>query len=226
VLKAIEQGACRLFIAVGFVCLSACDNQVSTLLNSVQEAPVIPRSAEPGGFSKKLSDAALARLSHRVRYDPAYIKIPYPGGDVPETIGVCTDEVIRSYRTLGIDLQKAVHEEMLANFNAFPSRARWGLKATDTNIDHRRVPNLQVLFARKGISFAVTAHAKDYLPGDIVTWEVLKRPHIGLVVNRKLRGGERYMIVHNIGRGPELADMLFDYPITEHYRYYGAGGFG
>lgn len=212
----------RLFIVVGLVCLIACENKIPALFNSVQEVPVIPRFAEPSGFSKKLSDAALARLSYRVRYDPAYIKIPYPGGDVPETIGVCTDEVIRSYRALGIDLQKDVHEAMAANFNAFPSRARWGLKTTDANIDHRRVPNLQVLFARLGISFAVTRIAKDYLPGDIVTWEVLKRPHIGLVVNRKLRGGERYMVVHNIGRGPELADMLFDYPITGHYRYYGA----
>jgi uncharacterized protein YijF (DUF1287 family) len=216
----------RFSIAACLVCLSACENQVSTLFNPVQEVPVIPRSAEPSGFSKKLSDAALARLSHNVRYDPAYIKIPYPGGDVPENIGVCTDEVIRSYRALGIDLQKDVHEAMLANFNAFPSRTRWGLKTTDANIDHRRVPNLQVLFARKGISFTVTHHAKDYLPGDIVTWDVLKRPHIGLVVNRKYPGGERYMIVHNIGRGSELADILFDYPITGHYRYYGAGGFG
>jgi uncharacterized protein len=209
------------FIAVSLVCLNAFENQIPALFNPVQEVPVIPRLAEPSGFSKKLSDAALARLSHRVRYDPAYIKMSYPGGDVPATMGVCTDEVIRSYRALGIDLQKDVHDAMLANFNAFPSRARWGLKTTDANIDHRRVPNLQVLFIRQGIRFTVTKDAKDYLPGDIVTWDVLKRPHIGLVVNRKLRGGERYMVVHNIGRGPELADMLFDYPITGHYRYYG-----
>lgn len=202
--------------------LSGCDKTGPELFSVVETVPVVPRSSEPDGFSKKLSEAALARLSHRVRYDPAYIKIPYPNGDVPENIGVCTDEVIRSYRALGIDLQKDIHEEMVNHFSAFPSQVRWGLKSTDTNIDHRRVPNLQALFARQGISFNVTHNPKDYVPGDIVTWDVLKRPHIGLVVNRKYHGGQRYLIVHNIGRGPELADMLFDYPITGHYRYYGA----
>lgn len=205
------------------VCLVACDNKALDIFNAAQEVPVVPRPTEPNGFSKKLSAAAIARLNHKVRYDPAYIKMPYPGGDVPPDMGVCTDEVIRSYRTLGIDLQKDVHEEMREHFNAFPSRSRWGLKSADANIDHRRVPNLQVLFARKGISFSVTKNPQDYLPGDIVTWSVLSRPHIGLVVNRKHRSGERYLIVHNIGRGPELADMLFDYPITGHYRYYGTG---
>jgi uncharacterized protein YijF (DUF1287 family) len=154
------------------------------------------------------------------------MKIAYPGGDVPENIGVCTDEVIRSYRALGIDLQKDVHEEMTAHFWAFPNKIRWGLSSTDTNIDHRRVPNLQVFFARRGENLPVTKDPKDYVPGDLVTWSVLGRPHIGIVVNRKRDGGERYMIVHNIGGGPVLEDMLFDYPITGHYRYYGNYGKG
>lgn len=187
-----------------------------------KEVPVVPRFAEPAGFSKKLSDAALERLTHKVKYDPAYLKIAYPGGDVPENIGVCSDEVIRSYRALGIDLQKDVHEEMVAHFDAFPNRQRWGLNSTDTNIDHRRVPNLQVLFARKGTQLAVTKNPEHYLPGDIVTWKVFSRPHIGIVVNRKQADQNRYMIVHNIGEGPVLEDMLFNYPITGHYRYYGA----
>lgn len=187
----------------------------------IQEVPVVSRAGEPSGFSKKLSDAALERLTHKVKYDSSYLKIPYPGGDVPENIGVCTDEVIRSYRSLGIDLQKEVHEEMQAHFQAFPSRQRWGLNATDTNIDHRRVPNLQVLFTRKGTRLAVTNNPEHYLPGDIVTWNVLGRPHIGMMVNRKRYGQKRYMVVHNIGMGTSLEDMLFDYPITGHYRYYG-----
>jgi uncharacterized protein len=190
----------------------------------VKEAPVVPRSTEPPGFSQKLSDAALERLNHKVKYDPAYVKILYPGGDVPENTGACTDEVIRAYRAHGIDLQKDVHEEMTAHFWAFPSRLRWGLFSTDTNIDHRRVPNLQVLFVRKGEKLAVTKNPEDYLPADLVTWDVYSRPHIGIVVNRKLHGSDRHMIMHNIGQGPKLEDMLFDYPITGHYRYYGAYG--
>jgi len=116
--------------------------------SGIQDAPIVPRVAEPPGFSKKLSEAAIERTNHKVRYDPTYLKIPYPNGDVPVNIGVCTDEVIRSYRKLGIDLQKDVHEEMRANFKRYPSRSRWGQNSTDTNIDHRRVPNLQILFTR------------------------------------------------------------------------------
>jgi uncharacterized protein len=128
--------------------------------------------------------------------------------------------VIRSYRILGIDLQKEVHEEMRSNFDLFPKK--WRLKEPDTNIDHRRVPNLQVFFSRRGIVLPVTDKAQDYQPGDIVTWSVWTRPHIGLVVDRLFADGKRFMIVHNIGRGQELEDMLFEYPITGHYRYYGA----
>lgn len=210
-----------IFIAAFY--LVGCDNTLRDIVDPVQAVPVVPRQSEPSGFSKKLSDAALARLKHTVIYNPTYLKIPYPGGDVPAYMGVCSDEVIRSYRTLGIDLQQDVHEEMLAHFDAFPSRSRWGLQSTDTNIDHRRVPNLEVLFARKGVRLKVSHNASDYLPGDLVTWSVQGRPHIGMVVNRKRRGQPRYMVVHNIGLGPQLEDMLFDYPITGHYRYYGRG---
>ncbi len=152
------------------------------------------------------------------------MKIPYPGGDVPDNMGVCTDEVIRSYRALGIDLQRDVHEDMKVHFDLYPNSRRWGLSTPDPNIDHRRVPNLQVFFARKGDNLAVTNKPEDYIPGDLVTWDVDHRPHIGIVVNRKLRYGDRYLVVHNIGRGPVLEDMLFDYPITGHYRYYGFFG--
>jgi uncharacterized protein len=218
--------ACILAVGLTVAGLYGLDaNHKTTIaINAIETVPVVPRLHEPNGFAQKLSQAALARLQYKVRYDPAYFKIPYPNGDVPADVGVCTDEVIRSYRALGIDLQQDLHKEMLADFKAFPSRMRWGLTRADTNIDHRRVPNLQVLFNRKGIVLPISQNPSDYLPGDLVTWDVLKRPHIGMVVNRKLYGSKRYMVVHNIGRGAQLEDMLFDYPITGHYRYYGLKG--
>ncbi len=180
----------------------------------------VPRPGEPEGFVKALTDASMEQTRSKVRYDATYRKISYPGGDVPEDIGVCADVVIRSYRALGIDLQREVHEEMEKNFQLFPKK--WGLKSPDTNIDHRRVPNLQVFFERRGAVFPVTRVGQNYQPGDIVTWSVFGRPHIGIAVNRLPWHRGRFMIVHNMGRGPELEDMLFDYRITGHYRYYGS----
>ena len=168
-------------------------------------------------FTKKLCDAAIALTRDNVEYDPTYYSIPYPNGDVPKGKGVCTDVVIRAYRKLGIDLQKKVHEDMKANFSKYPKI--WGLKTTDRNIDHRRVPNLQVFFTRHGEVKTVTNKADDYKPGDIVTWMLGGRlPHIGLVVNKKAASG-RHMIVHNIGSGQVMEDCLFDHEITGHYRY-------
>lgn len=173
-------------------------------------------------FLKKLVAAAEERTHRTVRYDPAYVRIPYPGGDVPQDTGVCTDEVIRSYRALGIDLQKEVHEDMERNFSVYPQQRRWLLSHTDTNIDHRRVPNLMVFFSRKGESLAVTKNAADYLPGDVVTWDLGGNvPHIGIVVDEKSAEGGRHLIVHNIGQGPKREDVLFAWKITGHYRYYG-----
>lgn len=170
---------------------------------------------------KKLVAAAEERTHHTVRYEPAYVRIPYPGGDVPGDTGVCTDEVIRSYRAVGIDLQKEVHEDMEKNFSAYPQQRRWLATRPDTNIDHRRVPNLMVFFSRKGESLGVTKNPADYLPGDIVTWDLGGNvPHIGIVVDEKSEG-PRHMIVHNIGQGPRREDVLFAWKITGHYRYYG-----
>lgn len=168
-----------------------------------------------------LSDAALARTQHSVVYDGSYRKLRYPGGDVAANKGVCTDVVIRAYRSLGIDLQKEVHEDIRANFTHYPSKRIWGMQRPDTNIDHRRVPNLQTFFTRKGQSLAVSHQPSDYQPGDIVTWMLANNlPHIGIVVNKKSTDGQRFMVVHNIGLGPKLDDMLFDYTITGHYRYF------
>lgn len=169
-------------------------------------------------FATKLTHAALDRTKHVVRYEPAYVPLPYPGGDVPAGTGVCTDEVIRSYRTLGFDLQKLVHDDMKQNFSAYPKQ--WGLSRPDTNIDHRRVPNLQTFFKRRGAALPVTDKPDDYLPGDLITCTVPPHlPHIGLVVPSP-DGGARPWIVHNIGRGPQLEDRLFEFPLTGHYRWH------
>ncbi len=165
-----------------------------------------------------LSEAAISITKNKVVYDPSYFSIPYPNGDVPSDKGVCTDVVIRSYRELGIDLQKLVHEDMRSNFNLYPKI--WGLKRPDTNIDHRRVPNLMVFFKRKGVSKKITKNASDYIPGDIVCWNLYGGvTHIGVVINKKSKDQKRNLIVHNIGSGQVIEDCLFDFKIIGHYRY-------
>ena len=172
-------------------------------------------------FAEKLVQAALERTTHDVTYDGRYQKIAYPMGDVPDSIGVCTDVVIRSYRALGIDLQQLVHEDIRKHFNLYPNQKRWGLTRPDTNIDHRRVPNLRMFFSRHGESLPISDQPEDYLPGDLVTWKLNeKMVHIGIVAEEKVyRESSRHWIIHNIGRGPELGDILFEYEITGHYRY-------
>jgi uncharacterized protein len=171
-------------------------------------------------FAISLSAAAIELTKQRVTYDPSYYKISYPNGDVPADKGVCTDVVIRAYRVMGIDLQKEVHEDMRANFKKYPSR--WGMKTTDRNIDHRRVPNLMTFFSRQGKSLPVTDSPADYQPGDIITWDLGHGvKHIGVLVDKKSTDGLRYLIVHNIGNGQELSDCLFKFRITGHFRYKG-----
>ena len=184
--------------------------------------PSAPRAEAPAErFAQRLVDAAIERTRHTVVYDGSYRSIDYPNGDVPLSVGVCTDLIIRAYRAVGVDLQVDTHEEMAAHFDAFPKR--WGLTRPDRNIDHRRVPNLQTLFSRRGTSLSVTGLAADYRPGDLVTWTLPGGlPHIGLVTDRRSEDGERPLVAHNIGAGPELEDVLFAYPISGHYRYSGA----
>lgn len=203
-----------LFSTLLFVIISSCraDSPEQTAASRAK----LP--AEDKSFAIRLCHAALDRTAHTVRYDGAYLRIPYPGGDVPAEMGVCTDEVIRSYRALGHDLQKLVHEDMKRSFTSYPKH--WGLSKTDTNIDHRRVPNLQVFFKRKGASLPVSQNSADYRPGDLITCTVAgKLPHIALVVPAP-DGGETPWIVHNIGRGPKLENSLFEYPLTGHYRWH------
>jgi uncharacterized protein YijF (DUF1287 family) len=171
-------------------------------------------------FEEKLSKAAISIIDPTITYDPSYIPIKYPNGDIPKNKGVCTDVVIRSYRKLGIDLQKEVHEDMKANFSKYPNLKKWGLTKTDTNIDHRRVPNLEIFFERNGIKLSTTKNANDYKTGEIVTWMINgKLPHIGIITAKKTENGERNLIVHNVGNGQILEDCLFSYTIVGHFKY-------
>lgn len=172
-------------------------------------------------FYSRLADSALTLTYQRVQYDPSYFKIAYPNGDVPADKGVCTDVVIRAYRKMGIDLQKEVHLDMQAHFSLYPQK--WGLKHTDPNIDHRRVPNLMTFFSRKGTTLKITDKAEDYQPGDIVCWNLGGGiTHIGIVSKKTTRDGKRHLIIHNIGAGQVLEDCLFTYKIIGHYRYSGS----
>lgn len=167
-------------------------------------------------FPDKISDAALSLIKDAVIYDGSYFVIDYPNGDVPKGKGVCTDVVIRTFRKLGIDLQKELHEDISANWEAYPHL--WNRNTPDKNIDHRRVPNLMAYFKRKEKELTITNNVKDYVPGDIVAWRLSNGlTHIGIVVNVPGENN-KYQIVHNIGRGQEISDCLFDFTIIGHYR--------
>lgn len=166
----------------------------------------------------RLARAAESQVGTTTTYDPSYVVLEYPGGDVPLDRGVCTDVVVRALREQGIDLQSEVHEDMSRDFAAYPKR--WGLTKPDPNIDHRRVPNLQTYFTRRGARRPITRKGRDYLPGDVVSWDLSGRPHIGIVSTRPVSGETRYAIAHNIGGGVRVEDALFAYPITGHYRLF------
>ena len=171
--------------------------------------------------SAALVEAAKERTKVPVVYTPDYVALEYPGGDVPEGTGVCTDVVIRAYRALGIDLQVLVHRDMKSAFQEYPKH--WGATRADRNIDHRRVPNLQTFFKRRGAALPVSREAKKYQPGDLVTWNLNPKgwlPHIGIVIDALSQDGQRRLIVHNMGAGTVSEDILFRYPITGHYRFY------
>jgi uncharacterized protein YijF (DUF1287 family) len=169
---------------------------------------------------RHIIESAREQLKITTHYTQDYRVIPYPGGDMPADTGACTDVVIRAFRKAGVDLQREVHEDMAANFSAYPQK--WGLNHTDTNIDHRRVPNLQTFFTRKGKAVAFSSDGTNYQPGDIVTWDLDGKgmTHIGLVSNDWNDRTKRYLIIHNIGGGVAEEDRLFDWKITGHYRYF------
>ena len=185
-----------------------------------------PAPAPPAGatiaavepWEAKLIAAAESQIGVTVSYDPAYVRIAYPGGDVPRDRGVCTDVVVRAYRDgLGIDLQQLVHADMAANFAAYPTK--WRLARPDSHIDHRRVPNLQTFLRRRGAALPVGQRGEDYAPGDLVTMMVSGTlPHIAIVSSRRSADGARPLIIHNIGAGTRQEDRLFEFPLTGHYR--------
>lgn len=169
---------------------------------------------------KKMLAGAVEQTTLTKSYDPAYTVLPYPNGDVPIEKGVCTDVVIRAFRKAGVDLQKEIHEDMTPNFSVYPKI--WGLKSPDSNIDHRRVPNLQTFFTRRGKSLAITNNAEDYKPGDVVAWDLNGKglTHIGLVSSSYNAATKRFLIIHNIGGGAQSEDVVFDWKIIGHYRYF------
>ncbi|MFH7004449.1 DUF1287 domain-containing protein [Flavobacterium bizetiae] len=204
-----------IYLVFAFLLFVSCKQKPTDSFSNVNE------QEDAKTFEQKLSNAALSIIDPTIDYDPAYFSIEYPNGDVPKNKGVCTDVIIRSYRKLGIDLQKEVHEDMIKNFSVYPNLQKWGMTKTDTNIDHRRVPNLEIFFERKGEKLPVTQNPKDYKTGEMVTWLISnKLPHIGIVTSKKSKDGKRNLIVHNVGNGQVLQDCLFEYKIVGHYRYW------
>ena len=183
-------------------------------------AATLPLRADFPEPAIKLVAAARSQIGVTTIYDPAYVKLPYPAGDVPEDRGVCTDVVIRAFRAMGLDLQRLVHEDMARAFSKYPQQ--WGLKSPDANIDHRRVPNLMRFFERAGKKIAVTKNPADYRPGDIVSCIIPGNlAHIMLVCDAASPADpKRFQIIPNIGAGAQMEDRLFDFEITGHYRYW------
>ncbi len=172
------------------------------------------------GPVRSIIESAIKQTKTTTGYTQDYFVIPFPNGDVPAHTGACTDVVIRSFRAAGVDLQKDVHEDMAAHFAEYPKK--WGLTKADSNIDHRRVPNLQKYFERIGKSLPVTTDGKEYRPGDIVSWDLNGNgmTHIGVVSNLWNADQKRHLIIHNIGSGARAEDRLFEWKITGHYRYF------
>jgi uncharacterized protein YijF (DUF1287 family) len=177
----------------------------------------LPDNAAPQ--LKQMLDGAIAQAGVTTEYDPAYVALDYPNGDVPEKTGVCSDVVVRAFRKAGLDLQKEVHEDMKVARSEYPTK--WGGNAPDKNIDHRRVLNLMRYFERRGKSLPISDAAVDYQPGDVVAWELSNGiDHIGIVTNMLSESADQYLIVHNIGAGTRIEDVMFAWTIKGHYRVF------
>lgn len=200
----------------GFACRDS--QAIIPQIERTAEKPPISEIASPE--IRKVLESAKKQTEVTKNYDPSYVVIPYPNGDVPPETGVCSDVVIRAFRAAGVDLQKEVHEDMSENFAVYPQK--WNLPKPDANIDHRRVLNLQKFFERKGKALPITDKAENYKPGDVVSWDLNGKgmTHIGVVSNILNENAERYLIIHNIGAGARAEDVLFDWKITGHYRYF------
>ena len=178
-----------------------------------------PLSQNASPQLKQLLASAFEQTGITTGYDPAYVSLAYPGGDVPLETGVCSDVIVRAFRRANIDLQKEVHEDMKASWAMYPRK--WGNASPDSNIDHRRVLNLMTFFQRRGKAQQISANRQDYLPGDIVAWDLGGGvPHIGIVSNLARESTRNFLIIHNIGAGAKTEDVLFNWTIIGHYRYF------
>jgi len=205
-----------IFLAIAIALIGCRSDRISPS-SAVEKPPVVEILQGP---LRSMIESAVQQTKTTTGYTQQYYSIAYPNGDVPSETGACSDVVIRSFRAAGVDLQKEVHEDMGANFSAYPQK--WGLVKTDSNIDHRRVPNLQKYFDRRGKSVPITSNGGDYRPGDVVSWDLDGKgmTHIGVVSNLWNDRQKRYLIIHNIGAGVHAEDRLFDWKITGHYRYF------
>ena len=211
--------ACILILTLALASGEACRPAAGSSPSGVPQSEKLTTPIKSPLVRQVIEDA-IEQTGYTVSYDPSYVKLSYPGGDVPQDRGVCSDVVVRAFRKAGVDLQKEVHEDMAANFAMYPRK--WHRTRPDSNIDHRRVPNLQVFFNRKGDTLPITDSARDYAPGDLVTWDLGGGlTHIGIVVDSKAFFSSRNKILHNIGAGPKIEDVLFNWTITGHYRYFG-----
>lgn len=206
-----------LLASLSFALAACTGSEAAQHVTGGSKRPVTTPPAARIATSHPRVEAARRQIGVTRTYDPAYVVLPYPGGDVPQDRGVCTDVVIRALRAEGLDLQKSVHEDMRGHFDLYPKQ--WGLRRPDRNIDHRRVPNLQAFFKRKGFSLPVSKDAADYQPGDLVTCTVPPNlPHVMIVSDKKTAAGVP-LVIHNIGSGAREEDVLFTYPLTGHYRW-------
>lgn len=197
-------------------CRNASAPAAPAVYSATQASAKKPSGAKATPLEKMIADA-VEQTTYTVTYDPAYVKLDYPMGDVPLDRGACSDVIIRAFRKAGVDLQATVHEDMKNNFAAYPKR--WGLSQPDTNIDHRRVANLMTYFEREGKAQKISNEAPDYLPGDVVAWDLGGgTTHIGLVIDQKSPVSPNYLVVHNIGAGAQIQDVLFAWQIIGHYR--------
>ncbi len=194
-------------------------------LASADSPVAADQSSTEKAMALALARAAEARADLPTLYDPSYVELVYPGGDVPIDRGVCTDLVVRAYRDVGIDLQKLVHEDMSRAFDAYPSRSIWGMGEPDPSIDHRRVPNLMVFFRRHGQAVTASSDASGYMAGDIIAWNLGGGlTHIGILTSRQVPGTRRLLVAHHVGGPPRKDDSLFRWEIIGHYRYLGDDG--
>jgi uncharacterized protein len=212
----------RLLVLLCVLAASGCESR-RQLISSGPAVPVnptvkpLPDTASPQ--LKQMLEGAIVQAGVTTGYDPSYVALDYPNGDVPENTGVCSDVVVRAFRKAGLDLQKEVYEDRKAAPSEYPTK--WGVNSPDRNIDHRRVLNLMTYFTRQQKSLPLSRSATDYQPGDVVAWELSNGiDHIGIVTNLLSESGDRYLIVHNIGAGTRIEDVLFAWTIKGHYRFY------